>query len=328
LEGKHKALALLVLVVLFGYWSFRIIAPFLSFVVLGLVLAFLCHPIYKRVAKKVGESAAAGLVLTGMLLLIIIPSLILTASLVKQATSAYQDLQTNGIDVAKLASDLESWTGVPTQELTSTGMQELRTFATSALPSLLSRTGEIVIGLLLMVFTAYYALKEGRTWYDAATSNIPMRREYKTQLRREIEVTTRALFFGQALTAVLLGLGCGIVFWLVGVQDAVFWGFVMLLFAFLPFLGTPMVYIPWAVVLALGGAYWPAAIVLVACTALVIVVDYVVRPKLVSGSAGVHPLVVIAGAFGGIIFMGFVGFITGPLILNIFLTLLKFEYDV
>ena len=74
---------------------------------------------------------------------------------------------------------------------------------------------------------------------------------------------------------------------------------------------------------------WVAGISIIAlCSIVVVVVDNIVRPKFVSNTAQIHPLTVIIGAIGGIAFMGFVGFVMGPLILNIFMTLVTFDYDV
>ncbi|MBI2574741.1 AI-2E family transporter [Candidatus Woesearchaeota archaeon] len=47
-------------------------------------------------------------------------------------------------------------------------------------------------------------------------------------------------------------------------------------------------------------------------------IDNWLKPKLISDSARIHPVLVILGVFGGIAVFGFVGMVVGPLILSLF----------
>jgi predicted PurR-regulated permease PerM len=329
MQDKHRPVALFILVLLFGYWSFRIVAPYLQYILLGLLLAFLCYPVYKRMIPRMNASLSAVLIMIAVLLVVILPSIWLTQSLIAQATTTYESLQASGtrLNSSDIAASINAYTGFVSDDLIANALEDARNTLRTAIPHLLSRAGEILIGLALVFIVMYFALKEGRSWIDRLSGWVPIRKSYKVRLQRDIEGATRALFFGQVLVSVLIGILCGSIFAAFGVSNAIFWGFVMMICAFLPLLGAPMVYVPAGIILAINDR-WIAAISIVAlCTIIVLVMDNIVRPKIVSRQAEIHPLTVIIGAIGGLYLLGFLGFILGPLILNIFMTLLSFDYD-
>ena len=57
---------------------------------------------------------------------------------------------------------------------------------------------------------------------------------------------------------------------------------------------------------------------------LVINVDNVIRPRLVSGRTKVHPLLILIGVLGGLKIFGFIGMLLGPLILALLVALIRF----
>jgi predicted PurR-regulated permease PerM len=329
MDTKHKTIGLFLLVILFGYWSFKILSPFLNFFLLGLIIAFLFYPLYKKLAKESTQTIGAALVLIIIFLIVVIPSIWLTTTLIVQATNAYQGLQAQGIELTttSLANKINSMVAIDIGGMLTNLFAHIRDASALSIPSFLSRAGEFFIGIVIFFFVVYYALKEGKDWYAKGMQSIPLRKENKQQLGQEIEQATKALFYGQALTAILIGILCGLLFWLFGIPNAVFWGFIMMIFGFLPLLGAPMIYVPAGIILIMR-SHWIAGLSLIAlCSVVIFLVDYVIRPKFVSNQAAIHPLTVIVGALGGIYLLGFLGFLIGPLILKIFLTLISFEYE-
>ena len=328
MDDKQKTLALFIILVLFGYWSYLLIAPFLSYIVLGLILALLIYPLYLRFSRKVGESWAALVSIITIFLLIIIPSVWLTTNLIAQAGNAYQLAVDNGVvfDGNRVAEWVYSLTGADFKEPLSALFGAGKSLVTAAIPSIISSTSTFLIGIIVLVFVMYYALKDGRQWYALISDALPIRKAYKKQLKHDMENMTKALFYGQILAALLIGIGTGTVFAAFNVPNAVFWGFIMMVLAFLPLLGAPIVYLPAGVILLLNGRWIAGISIIVLCTAVIFTIEYIVRPKFVSKTSQIHPLTVIIGALGGIYLLGFVGFLVGPLILGIFVTLLSFDY--
>jgi predicted PurR-regulated permease PerM len=328
MEDKHKAVALFILLLIFAYLSYRILEPFLNFIVFGILFAFLFYPVYKWLTERMNSTGSALLVLLCVLLVIIIPSIWLTASLITQAGNAYEAAQAQGIQFngTGIASRLQMWIGLDLHEPIISAFSSAKEWLTRAIPGIISSTGAFLLGLFILFFVMYYALKEGATWYQNAGGIMPIRKKYKERLIHDVELMTKALFYGQVLTAVLIGVLCGIIFVLFGIPNAIFWGFVMIIFSFLPILGAPVVYIPAGIILMFNGGWIGGILLILLCAIAQFVVDYYVRPKIIGKQAEIHPLIVIIGALGGVIVFGFVGFLVGPLILGLFLRLLTFDY--
>lgn len=326
MEEKHKNVLLLAMLILFGYWSFLLLRPFIGFLLLGVILAFLFYPLYRKFSKDFGDTGAAVLSVIIVVLLIIIPSFWLAANLVGQANNAYQMVVDRGMSASSIFGTLQDWTSFDITPYLEDAVQTGKDAVTAAIPGLISSTSNFIIGILLFFFVFYYSLKDGREWYLHASNALPIKRSYKRRLQSDLESMTRSLFYGQILTAALIGVGCGIIFFAFGVPNAVFWGFVMMVLAFLPLLGAPIVYAPAGIILMLQDKWVQGIGIIIMCTLIIFLIEYIIRPKFVSKTSQLHPLIVIIGALGGIYILGFVGFLVGPLILGIFVTLLGFDY--
>jgi predicted PurR-regulated permease PerM len=89
----------------------------------------------------------------------------------------------------------------------------------------------------------------------------------------------------------------------------------------IPGIGTPLVWLPAVVVLFVKGETLPAVLLLAWCAAVVSSIDNVLRPKLVGKDAGLPDLLILVGTLGGIFLFGAVGFIVGPVICALFITI-------
>jgi predicted PurR-regulated permease PerM len=101
------------------------------------------------------------------------------------------------------------------------------------------------------------------------------------------------------------------------------WGVITAIFSILPVVGSGMVWVPGALVLALDDRM-PQAVAL-ALWGIVVVAntDNLIRPMVFRRWANVHPLITIVGAFGGVRYFGLLGLLVGPLALSYFFELLR-----
>jgi len=318
MESRHRTIALLLLVLIFGYVSLKIVSPFFTYGLVGLILAFLCFPIYSLLCKKLPKSAAAAICVIGVFLVVIIPAGWMTSKLIAEASGAYRSLQESGVTLASVADKIP---GLEVKDLQSFLFGQ----STGFLPRILTVTGEFLVGMLILALIMFYSLTDGERWRDNISGLLPIKSRYKTRLEEEIAQMTRALFVGQALTSILIGATIGFLFWVFGVPNATFWGFVMIIFSFLPVVGAPVVYVPAAIIMFLQGNHISSIVLIILATGILLLAEYWLRPKLVSSTSALHPLTVIVGAIGGVYAIGFIGFLIGPLILGIFLTLLSFD---
>src|ERR1051325_3325640 len=98
--------ALLGSFILILYYCFRIIEPFLMPIFLALILSTLLTPIYDSLARRLNgrQNVAALLVCIGLTLAILLPLLLLSTSLVHEATQVFEKLRDPGT-----ISRLQAW---------------------------------------------------------------------------------------------------------------------------------------------------------------------------------------------------------------------------
>ena len=139
-----------------------------------------------------------------------------------------------------------------------------------------------------------------------------------------VVVLTQAVLYGQVMTAVIQGALGGIALFIFGVPNWIFWGAIMIIMAFLPVLGTPLIWVPAAVGLILDGEMARGVGLLIFGATIVMNIDNFIRPRLVSGRTKVHPVLILIGVLGGLKIFGFIGMLIGPLVLALLMALIKF----
>jgi predicted PurR-regulated permease PerM len=107
----------------------------------------------------------------------------------------------------------------------------------------------------------------------------------------------------------------------VGIEAAVFWGTVMTVLSIIPAIGSALVWVPAAIILAAGGSYLKAIGLTLFCGLIVGSLDNVLRPRLVGKDTQMHDLMIFFGTLGGITMFGLIGFIVGPIIAALFVTI-------
>jgi len=138
---------------------------------------------------------------------------------------------------------------------------------------------------------------------------------------------TFAVFYGNIFVAIIQGILGGVGFFVLGVESPVLWGFVMILFALIPYFGTAIIWLPAALNLLFKGylendaSYTARGIILIVYGILVISsIDNILKPRLIGSKAQVHPVLVLLGVLGGLSLFGFIGLILGPVMLALLMT--------
>ena len=317
---QYAALGLFFLLL---YLSFLIVQPFLTAIIVGLVLAYLFYPVYKGL-KFVFRSKAltSFLMIVLILALIIIPTAFITASLVQQSIDQYQLLAT--MNLPGVFNGFLSQFGLTFDGVVGTVSFNVRNYFLSSVPDILNGFAKMVLGLFIMFFILFFAFMNGEEWVAAVKSAVPLEPEHKERLFEQVKNVTRGVLYGQFLTAVIQGALGGLMFYIFGIPNAVFWGVIMIILSFIPFLGTPIVWVPAGIIALAKGDYVAGIGVIAAGFLIVMNIDNVLKPRLIGGRARLSTPVVLLGVFGGLALFGFIGLVLGPLILALFQTTLTF----
>ena len=299
--------------------------PFMTYIVLAGILTYTLFPIYHFINQRTRRpSLSAGLCVVLALLVMILPTVYLVSELVDQLSGAYSTLQTDSL--SQVGDYLNSLTNgrVDFQETLNSALDQVRQSIVGLAPNILGSISELVLGLFIMFFVMFYGFREGQGFMTYLKALIPLESGLKDSLFHEMRTITQAVLYGQVLTAVIQGGLGGFGLLIFGVPNALFWGAIMMITAFLPVLGTPMIWVPAGVGLILDAKATRGIMLLIYGATIVMNIDNFLRPKLVSGRTNVHPVLILIGVLGGLRVFGFIGMLVGPLILAILVALTKF----
>jgi predicted PurR-regulated permease PerM len=139
-------------------------------------------------------------------------------------------------------------------------------------------------------------------------------------LRRRLFFSTS--FKGTLLIGVLKGGLGALTFWIFGISSPVLWGVVMVILSVIPMVGAWLVMYPAAIIMMMAGQIWQGIAVFLIAAIIIGNIDNVLMPRLVGREAGMHDLLIFFSTLGGIYVFGLMGFIAGPLLAALFVTIL------
>lgn len=170
------------------------------------------------------------------------------------------------------------------------------------------------------LYSMFFFLMQGDQLLHKILYYIPLPDNIEQRMLARFTSVTRATLKGTAIIGVLQGSLAGLAFWAAGIPSAAFWGMIMVLLSIVPGIGTALVWLPAAVILAASGQVAKALGLCAFCGLLVGSLDNLLRPRLVGQDTQMHELLIFFGTLGGIMMFGVVGFIIGPIIAALFLT--------
>ena len=128
---------------------------------------------------------------------------------------------------------------------------------------------------------------------------------------------------GIPVTAILQGIIGVIGYYLLGVADIPFWFVVTCITAMVPMIGSALAYISLAILFFAEGHTTKGILVLIYGAAIMNVLDSVFRISIQKRMGNTHPLVTTFGVIVGVNLFGFIGLIFGPILISLFLLLVK-----
>ena len=310
--------------VVFLALTMLLVWPVFPYVVLGMVLAFLLHPLERRLARVVPSSGIrAGLLTLLATLLVLLPLVYAVQRVTRELASAVQ------LDrMKRLIESAHVWLESRQMQFVAAGLVEAveqgQDFLLGNIPNLFGSIFHMALGIFVCLFVFYYFTKEGADIWQALVDAIPLPQRMKAVIHQGVAGILRGIFYGQLITAIVQGIlgGIGLVIFQVP-QPFLLTG-LMMVFAFLPVVGATMVWAPAGVLKLMAGETAQGLGMLIWGSVLVMNIDNVIKPRLIAAHSRVHPLVILIGMIGGIEMFGFIGLLVGPVIFGIFLQLLQF----
>jgi len=327
-QNAFKYTILAVLTVLF----FVLILPFLPAIVFAIVFSIIFHPLYDFFIKKWKFpdtlSAIAVVLLT---FIFIVTPLVLLIGLIAQEIytfvttfdfngfytwfSGHSEFELFGFEI-DLSQYTESFIGVLQSAGSKVGEQA------GGLIGVITGTAFL---FFVFLFVYFFFLRDGHVLVKKCRQILPFNREQNKQIFYDFYSTSKTVFTGYLIAAVLSGVLAYLAFFLFGIPGALIWGLSAALLSLVPKIGTVLIYGVGAIIAGIMGGIWPAiGFVAYFIFFEVIGMQATIRPKFVDEKIAMHPVLVFFSLVGGILTFGTIGIIYGPLIMVLFVSIFEF----
>jgi len=330
----HRVFLMLLCIVTAGF--LLILWPYFGAVFWGVALAVLFAPLHQRLlARMPGHPNLAALATLGLcLVIVILPLVLIGASLMREASLIYENLSTGELNIGayfqQIMSALPSWalstldgfglTSVTEvqEKLSSVTVQASQVVAAQAV-GIGQNTLGFIVGFGVMLYLLFFLLRDGAQLAQRIRYAFPLEPAHKSALASKFITVVRATIKGNMVVAMAQGALGGLIFWLLDIQGPVLWGVVMAFLSLLPAVGAALIWGPVAIYFLATGDVVKGSI-LVAYGVLVIgLVDNVLRPLLVGKDTKMPDYIVLISTLGGMALFGLTGFVVGPLIAALFI---------
>jgi predicted PurR-regulated permease PerM len=342
----YKRVFALTAAALIGVSVYHIVQPFLQPMAWAAILALFLYPLHRRLTGLLkGRANTSALLLTIFTVLLFIgPLTVLAVAFGAQAqhllslSGDWLDrLRTGGHFSLGSVPYLETLFAWLDQHL-SISVGEVQQWAVTGATKLLQRLASFggtaffgavgtVLSFTVMLFLLFFLLRDGERITGTALTLVPMGSARKKLLKQRMQDVTRAVVLGTLVTAVVQGLLLGIGFAIAGLPAPVVFGVIGAVLSVVPFGGTALVWVPGAVALFLTGHVGMGIFLTLWGAVLVSSADNFLKPLLIGGKAEVPTLAVFIGVLGGLSAFGLIGMFTGPIVMALVLTLVRFASE-
>ncbi len=313
-----------------------LVSDFLMPVFWAAVLAILFRPVSKKLEARIPGRPSIVAMLTTIIvtLVVLIPIGLLSAAVTQQAVILYQRIATGQVDLQAPIDFVERQVPLISDMLSDYGIEisNLRTSIESAAMSISQylATQALAMGQNVIIVTALFAMmlyflfffiRDGDTIVDGMVRVLPLGDERERRLFSKFAEVARATIKGTLVVASVQGGIGGVLFWIVGIEGAVFWAVVMGVLSLLPAVGAFLVWGPAAIYFFVTGVYWKALLLVVGGSLVIGLIDNILRPILVGRETQMPDYLVLLTTLGGLAAFGLSGFVVGPVIAALSLVL-------
>ena len=314
-----------------------IVAPLYGAVLWAVVITVLFAPLNRKLCRAMnGRYNLAAFATLGIItIIVIIPLTVLIISLVAEISTVAGKIETGDINfgnyIEQIFDSMPAWAS---QMLERFGVSNLGTLldkasteisdATKAVALQAVRIGQNTFGfflnLFVMLYLLFFFLRDGDEIYTRIRDAVPLRSEHQRALFNKFIVVIRATVKGNMVVAILQGGLGGLIFWILGIQAPLLWAALMTILSLLPAIGAAVIWFPVAIYLLATGSVAKGVTLIIYGVVVISLVDNLVRPVLVGKDTKVPDYVVLISTLGGIAVFGLNGFVLGPVIAAIFIS--------
>jgi predicted PurR-regulated permease PerM len=322
-QNRLRQVFFIVVILLIGILLFFQLYSFLP-AFLGATTLFILMDkwmFYLTEKKKWRKGWTAMLLMLISFIVILVPVALLANVLSSKVGYVIEHSEELTTALQKVVADLETRLGVTiaSQE----NINKLGNTMAQQLPNILGATFNTLSTIVFMYFILYFMLVNGRKIENTLYEYIPLRDTNVKRLGNEVNRMVMSNALGIPLIALAQGVIGLIGYLIIGVKEPFFWFGMTCITSMIPVVGAALAYIPIAIIFFANGQTGQGIATLAFGLILIGSTDNVLRFTLLKKLGDVHPLTTIFGVIVGLNLFGFIGLIFGPLLISMFMLLLK-----
>lgn len=213
----------------------------------------------------------------------------------------------------KFNFDLSS--NIDTSQISSWVTDNLEVFA--------GGTFNMFLSIALMYFLLYFMLTNRAELRNSLYEYIPISKKNLKIIGSESQAMVRSNAIGIPLVAIAQGIVALIGFLIFGIDNPFFWFVVTVVGSMIPFVGTLVGILPVFILTIASGDTFSAWGILIYGFVVVGSTDNLIRLFVLKKLDNVHPLITLIGVIVGVPLFGFIGLIFGPLLISLFLVIVR-----
>jgi predicted PurR-regulated permease PerM len=323
---------ILIIAILFLLLTAFVLKDIFSVIIFSIILAYFLTPLYNYFLRKTNNKKKIASILTlgSFTVIIFVPLIIFSYFLVLNLIKIIVDykfyienpeaLNAAILEFSQQFTNSDILASVDLTEAIKSIVLYVVEFSTNFFSSIPA----YIFYFFVALFISYYFLIYGKEILRAMNDYVPLSLRKQDRLIKSIAKHLKVLFRGYFLTGVIQTLVAMLGYIVLGAPNILIISFLTFIASLIPYLGTPLVWVPVSIYMFITGSPISGAILLIYGTLIISTVDNFLRPVLMSGKDTISPPLVFVGFIGGMLAFGIMGIIIGPIIISITSILLKY----
>lgn len=302
-----------------------------SLIIYAFILAYFMFPLYNFFLKKVkNERFSSILTISSVTIVLFIPFALLTyfliVNLIKLIFQYRLYLENPDILNTTIGKFIQHFTnstifsGVNFSDFFSTIVKQILDVSKhffSSIPMLF-------FDFFIVVFLIYYILIYNKKMLKIINEYLPLGYKKQEEILKNIETNLKVLFKGYFLTGFIQTIVAFFGYLIFGVNNLLIVTTLTLFASLLPYIGTPLVWLPVGIYMILIGHDLSGIGLIIYGTLVISMIDNFLRPILMSSKESISPPLVFIGFIAGMMAFGISGIILGPIIISISAILMRY----
>jgi predicted PurR-regulated permease PerM len=320
---KQSRIIALVLIFILGLFLLFSLKNLVSAILGAVVIYVLFKPLFMSLTGKYGINRPLSVTIIILLsfIIIIIPFLSLSLMLVNRIIYYVE----NPAWIRNIISTFENFAGDKLNQpaMIEDALKTAGNWIVGIFPVFMDAAFAIFLTIAMMYFFIYFMFTKYEIFESTLVKYLPFRAKNAEHFGSELKNVTYANIVGQGIIAFVQGGLLAVGFWIFSIPDPVFWGLIAFFLAFIPIIGTPFVFVPAGLIEITAGNSFNGFGILIWGFVLVINIDNLLRLWINKKMGDIHPLITITGVIIGIPVFGILGIVFGPMLISIFILLVR-----